>query len=221
MRQFARFGYATLHIDLPGCGDSEGEFKDADWEGWLDSLRTGYDWLRTQVDGPIVVWGLRLGGALAVDLSSQLPGTAGLLLWQPITNGEVFLNQFLRIKLAAEMLADTKSQIGLKQMREQLSKGEPVEVGGYMLSPRLAARIDALRLAHMRVAVPTHWFELSSVGDGELSPASSRVIEAWVSKGGGVSSQVLSSDAFWATQEITECPALIPATSRALSELLK
>src|SRR5690606_27532247 len=37
-RAFASAGWAVLQVDLAGCGDSEGDFADADWQTWLDDV---------------------------------------------------------------------------------------------------------------------------------------------------------------------------------------
>ncbi|MDD5034238.1 MAG: hydrolase 2, exosortase A system-associated [Methylococcaceae bacterium] len=218
-RHFARQGYAVLQFDLLGCGDSTGDFEDASWETWQACLRTAYDWLETRVEGPILLWGLRLGATLAADLSKLLPELAGLILWQPVLNGENFLNQFLRIKLASEMLAEGKSQIGTRELRQQLASGEAIEVGGYRLAPALAAGIDPLRLGHMPISVPVLWLELTAAGTA-LSPASSGIVEAWRKTGKTVFTQAIAGEAFWASTEISECPALIDETTLALEKIL-
>ena len=38
---FAQAGYAVLQLDLFGCGDSDGELKDACWQTWKDDVRLG------------------------------------------------------------------------------------------------------------------------------------------------------------------------------------
>ena len=53
----------------------------------------------------------------------------------PFSHGDIFLNQFLRIKLASEMLADGQAQSGTKALRAQLEQGESIEIGGNLLCP--------------------------------------------------------------------------------------
>ena len=100
-------GYSVLQLDLSGCGDSWGDFSDARWERWRNDAIAGMRWLRGQSDRlPLLLWGLRLGATLAIDLATRLPDVHALLLWQPVTSGALFLKQFLRIKLASEMLTE-------------------------------------------------------------------------------------------------------------------
>lgn len=209
-RAFAEAGYAVLQPDLTGCGDSAGDFGDADWDAWQDDVRLAHAWLSQQNFGPLTLWGLRTGAALAADMARELAGVSRLILWQPVVSGELFLNQFLRIKLAGEMLSAGQAQSGTKQLRAQLDAGESVEVGGYQLNPGLARALAGWKLADHPPPCPVHWFE---VGAGEaLSPASQRVAEAWRAAGTALTTRPVVGEPFWGTQEITECPALLDAT---------
>jgi exosortase A-associated hydrolase 2 len=217
-RRFAAAGCAVLQIDLFGCGDSSGDFADARWEIWKQDLRVALGWLKSRVDGPLDLWGLRLGATLAADVARDpAMGIEQLLLWQPVSNGELFLTQFLRLRLAAEMLAEGAAQTGVRELRETLSRGAPLEIAGYDLSPELAAAIETLRLADLVPAVKhVHCLEISSAGEPKVSPASLRTLEAWRSKGLDVRAAAVSGEPFWSTLEITECEALLTATENSL-----
>ena len=60
-RAFAAAGIAVLQIDLFGCGDSCGDFASARWDQWLRDLTVAADWLAERGNGPMQLWGLRLG----------------------------------------------------------------------------------------------------------------------------------------------------------------
>ena len=216
-RALAAAGYAVLQVDLTGCGDSAGDFSDGCWSAWLDDARLAHDWLQTKTAMPITVWGLRTGALLAADLAQQLPAIQGLVLWQPVIDGGVFLTQFLRIKLASDMLAEGQSRSGTKEMLASLEANQSVEVGGNRLSPAMAREMGCIKLAAMRPACPVAWLEVGSVGNEQLSPASQRVADAWRNAGAQIQSQTVTGDPFWATQEISECPELIDATLARLS----
>lgn len=216
-RHFAANGYAVLQVDLTGCGDSAGDFGDATWSIWRDDVRSAHAWLADRAPGPRVLWGLRSGAALAAEMAGELAGVARLLLWQPVIHGAQFLQQFLRIKLAAEMLNKGQSQSGTPGLLARLEAGETIEVGGYLLAPQMAAELHALKLANLAPACPVEWFELGSQGSGELSPASLGVIDAWRTAGVTVRGHCLLGEPFWVTQEITECPELIDATLESLA----
>ena len=219
-RKFASQGYAVLQIDLLGCGDSTADFEDASWDIWKECAKIAVCWLKNKMDLPIILWGLRLGGLLAVEVSRQLPRISGLILWQPTTNGENFINQFLRIRIASEMLAPNQLNIGIKQLREKLNSGESVEVGGYSLSSKMALAIDKLRIMDTMITCEVFWFELSNINATTISPASIKVIDYWKSLGTKVHEYSIKGDYFWLSQEIQECHDLLDQTQKAILKLV-
>src|SRR6185503_19033996 len=107
-------------------------------------------------------------------------GIEGMLLWQPVLNGEQFLTQFLRLQLAAEMLSAGAAQTGVRELRAVLARGESLEIAGYALHPRLAAAIDGLKLAELTPSVNrVYWLEVAAHEEPRLAPASERVLGAW------------------------------------------
>ena len=105
-RAFCARGYNVLQIDLLGCGDSSGDFGDARWHAWHEDVALATDWLARHTEGPVHLWGLRLGALLALDHSRQAGRSfAGLLLWQPVISGAQFMTQFLRLRMGSEMLS--------------------------------------------------------------------------------------------------------------------
>jgi len=145
-------------------------------------------------------------------------GIEQLLLWQPVSSGEQFLTQFLRLRLAAEMLADGAAQTGVRELRETLRRGVTLEIAGYALDPRLAAEIDAQDLADLVPAVKhVHCLEVTAAAEPKVSPASQRALDAWRSKGLDVRAAAVTGEPFWATIEVTECEALLAATESSLN----
>lgn len=212
-RRFAAQGYHVLQLDLTGCGDSSGDFADASWQTWLDDARLAHAWLADRTAAPVSLWGLRTGASLAVALSRELPGIRQLTLWQPVVNGDQYLNQFLRIRMASEMLDAGQGHNDTKTLRARLEAGEPIEVGGYLLSPALAGDLARLKLSALPPPCPVNWLELGAAAGDQPSPASQRVVEAWRDHGVTVHTRTLAGEPFWLTQEITECPGLLEATS--------
>ena len=210
-RAFAARGYAVLQIDLTGCGDSTGDFADASWSVWRDDACLAHAWLSAKNRLPITLWGLRTGALLATDLAASLRPSS-LLLWHPVTDGSLFLTQFLRIKLASEMLSDGKSKSGTKDLLAQLDAGQGVEVGGNMLSPAMARELGAVKLTAMTPNCPVTWLEIGAAHSEQLAPAGQRVVDKWTETGIRVDVQTVSGEPFWSTQEITECPLLIDAS---------
>lgn len=216
-RALAAAGHAVLQLDLTGCGDSVGDFGDATWAAWRDDVRLAHAWLAERTPGPITLWGLRLGASLAVDAAPALPNLARLLLWQAVSNGEQFLAQFLRIKLASEMLGEGRAQSDTRKLLARLAGGEPVEVGGYLLAPGMARALTQLKLAELHPPCTVEWMELGAQAGGDIAPAGRATVERWRSAGIYVHTQTVAGEPFWAAQEITECPDLIAATMQVMT----
>ena len=215
-RALAAQGVAVLQIDLYGCGDSDGDFADARWAGWLDDLHLGAAWLQARHPGAIGLWGTRLGALLALDYARQARHRPGpILLWQPVSSGAAYLNQFLRLRQAGAMLSGAERSDNAA-LRAQLQRA-PLEVAGYALHGALAEAIEALDGAALAppAAVPVHWFDLGAPGR-TLAPGAAMVAAQWRAGGATVHTHLVDGPAFWATQETTECPALLAATVAAM-----
>lgn len=215
-RRFAAEGFAVLQPDHYGCGDSGGDFGDARWETWLDDLGTALDWLGQRSHGPLVLWGLRTGCLLLTDLLRQCQLEPDrILLWQPVVNGEQYMNQFLRLRMAASMMGGEKE--GVKALRARLDAGETLEVAGYDLHPELARSLAEARLAAPSRGVVS-WFEVGAGEGMEVSPAARQVAEKWTADGITLDTTRVQGEPFWQTQEICELPELIELTIRQCLE---
>lgn len=215
-RAFAAQGYGVLQIDLYGCGDSSGDFRDARWTIWKQDMAQACDWLSQQMSGPISLWGLRLGALLALDFSADAQQSVErLILWQPVIDGRSHMNQFLRMRIASQMLADDgpNDPIGVTSasMRAQLAAGASVEVGGYELAAELAAAIDLQDASARAPHCPTHWFELATAG--AIAPAVARHAQRWRDGGAQLQLHPVCGVPFWAGTEIAECHAMLAATT--------
>lgn len=218
-RALARRGHRVLLIDLYGCGDSDGDFADARWGIWLDDLERASAWLRQEalIDDRLILWGLRLGATLAVAHANRASiSPCALHLWQPVVSGEAYLTQFLRLRLAGEMISGERSVGGTKQLRAEWGAGRSVEVAGYEIASELAQAIDAIRITDCRGTVtPLHWYEVAS--DAIATPATQNVVTALRQQGVEVDLHVVVGEPFWATTEIAECPQLLRQTASVLA----
>jgi uncharacterized protein len=216
-RALAAAGWTVLQIDLGGCGDSEGDFGDASWAGWVADARDAAAWLGERSGRAPWLWGLRSGCLVASAAAQGLPALQGLLFWQPVLSGRQFLQQFLRLKIAAQILGSADAErVDTRELRERLLRGDSVEVAGYDLSPALAEGLEAADLVPVPGQAPVAWIEVSGAGAG-LSPAARTRAAQWQDAGHPVDTRCVAGQAFWQTQEITECPALIEATLEALA----
>lgn len=212
-REFAEMGFAVLMVDLFGCGDSEGEFAEATWAGWLNDIGVAAASLESRTGTAPYLWGLRLGASLVLEYSLQNSRAPALLLWQPVLHGENFLTQFLRLKVASAMLSEKGDQKSTQQLKELLLAGETVEVAGYGLSSAMTARISQFSGATITTpSYPIYWAEIIADNQREISPSVNKVHEAWHARNSKVQLAPAVGEPFWSTPEITECPELIHVT---------
>ena len=132
--RLAGAGYPTLRFDFRGTGDSldaEDEAADA-LPGWLAQIARASEELKARSGVTrVVLAGARLGATLAV-----LAGGAadGLVLLAPVPRGQAWLR---RLRFAGA-LTSAPSPPG---------REEPLETGGYWLSPETVRSLTAIDLA--------------------------------------------------------------------------
>ncbi len=223
-RALAAAGLAVLQVDLLGCGDSAGDFGDATWARWQADVAWAVQHLQRRSgagdDLPLWLWGHRVGALLATQVADQLAEATGrapnLLLWQPTGQGKTALQQFLRLKAAAEML-DGGAKGVTESLKRELAAGRPVELAGYRLHPALAQGLEAATLAPPRRPARAVWLEVASGEAPELLPASRMALERWRAAGWQVDAAAVAGPAFWQTTEIEDAPALVARGTQAVT----
>ena len=217
-RALAAAGWVVLQVDLFGCGDSDGDFGDADWQRWLADVDEARDWLRSEARQEPVLWGLRAGCLLAAAAASRAGGRVELVLWQPVVSGRQHLTQWLRLNVAGRLLdASATDRSGTRELQARFARGESVEIAGYRMAAALAAGLENADLAPPPTPARIAWLEVASGEDASLAPASSARIDAWRAQGHDASGRAVKGLPFWQTQEIAEVDALIAATTAVLS----
>lgn len=222
-RKWAAAGYNVLIPDLYGTGDSGGEFVDAKWADWREDMQFLLQWVFSHAAQSIVFWGLRTGCLLAADLyrvvdDSERYRIDQLIFWQPVLNGDQFVTQFLRLRVAASMMLGGKETVA--NLRELLTKQGCIEVAGYELNSDLVSQIGEVSLLNLTPSPRTKcfWFDVASSKNKPLSLAANKLIEQWKQANVVVSSQLIEGDSFWTTQELSMAPALIDATLSLMNE---
>lgn len=217
-KAMASAGYMVLQVDLFGCGDSAGDLADATWESWIANLVEAGAWLSAQAGVALCWWGLRTGALLAAEAAGRIGQPCRLLLWQPVMLGKQYLQQFLRLKIASELMSGGAEGM-MNRLKVQLAEEGAVEIAGYALTSSLARGLEGAELAIPEVARRADLIEVSSGGTGELSPAVGAWLEKWRDAGRDVRGASVAGPAFWQTAEIEECSPLIEASLRLLAEM--
>jgi hypothetical protein len=92
------------------------------------------------------------------------------------------------------------------------------EVGGYELSPGLAADLEGPDLR--KLAPPTgasvRWFEVGAGESPDLTRVATDRLRDWTAAGITADGIALAGDTFWSTVELTGCPALAAQTASFL-----
>jgi exosortase A-associated hydrolase 2 len=222
-RALAEQGYAMSVIDLFGTGDSDGDFGEASWDIWLQNIADVIAWLKQQGAHTITLWGLRLGALLAMDFSHHNPGLVDrLLLWQPVLNGDVFVTQFLRLRVAAAMMNAALPQEKTSELKSRLLNGQTLEVAGYALHPDLIRPLVALKavtlsLQNIKEVVI---FELAASNESEPSLLNQQFLNRLQAVDIKASLTVVEGDTFWGSQEIVTTLNLIQFTSEKVKQWL-
>lgn len=204
-RKFCGEGYGVLILDLYGTGDSEGTFGEASVEVWQKDILAAIGWLNEKSATPPILWAMRSGALIAADIVQKYPDiTDQMIFWSPVGNGEKFINQYLRIKLASEIAGNkTESKLTVKKLWERLNAGDNLEIAGYTLSPELARGFAGISLNKIRLPekISLKWIEISPNDPPGLSPASQRIIEIWERDKINISFKTVNDIAFWTLQE--------------------
>lgn len=208
-RMLAAEGWRVAQVDLYGCGDSDGEFRDASWAAWTTDLDNELQACDSRL--PVWLWCMRAGALLAPSLLASRP-QLNLLLWQPVLSGALHLQQFLRLH-AGSRIVGSGAAADAPAPSTLLRAGHTVELGGYELSPALAASLEQAKfdVPHSfrgRIV----WLEVGAQEPPQASLPSMQAIARMRERGVAVELDVLQGPAFWQTQEIEECEPLLMRT---------
>ncbi len=211
---FSEQGYGVLILDLFGTGDSAGGFGEATWQNWLQSIDTAIDWLKQQGAYSINLWGLRTGVLLAMDFAnSSTHRIERLIAWQPVLNGDTFITQFLRLRVAAAIMNPTAPREKTADLKQQLLEGQAIEVAGYWLNPDLVRPLVALHADRLKWQTINEVAVFEVVANEDIAASNTPLLAILQKQPINASLTKVVGDAFWACQDISEIPDLIKVTS--------
>jgi len=148
-RTLAARGIPVLRFDYTGAGDSAGETASTSVDTYLDDLGAAVEALVARVPAATRVGlvGLRFGASLAAQfaerarLTQKFPVVLGgpLALWDPILDGESYIQELLRINLSTQLAVYGKVQESREVLVERIRAGGIANVEGYEIGLPLFA----------------------------------------------------------------------------------
>jgi uncharacterized protein len=92
-------GFAVLRFDYYGCGDSSGSTEEGRIPQWLEDISTAVSQVRRRTAAvQVCLIGLRVGAALAMMSAAERTAPESLVLWDPVVNGNGYLNGLQRLQ---------------------------------------------------------------------------------------------------------------------------
>lgn len=209
-------GHGLLTVDPYGTGDSAGDFAEGDWQQWIDDTATAIGYARELGYSHVALLGVRLGAMLAAS-AATLAKVERLLFWQPVANGKVALNQFLRLKIAASMGRD-EAATSTSALEDEINAGNSIQVAGYDISPALFKGLKAANLTDVmtQLSLPVDWYTVLASAERKTPRGDKTVMEKWQKAGAQLCHHEIIGPAFWQAHERTLAPALVDATAALL-----
>jgi len=137
-KQLAQAGFCVLRFDYLGTGNSSDEGDDKEHVAtWLDSIHHAITALKTHTGvTKISLFGVRLGGTLAMMAAQDRHDIASLVLWTPVTKGNAYVREIRALGL-------------LKKPTTTSQKDEPhdhLEAAGMYLSASTISELNKIDL---------------------------------------------------------------------------
>lgn len=212
----AEAGYHTVLPDLYGTGESDGEFAGANWHGWVEQLACCVDSL--QRDHGVERYSLvavRAGALLVADyLRRPVERPERLVLWQPVIEGDACLSQFLRLRLAADMLSGERDKETPSSLRQRLAADDVVEVAGYALSRSISDGLASasLRQIESESLPPLCWIDLVSSEEQPAPLVNRNLVTALRDAGRDVCYTTCIGQPFWSSIDTLENSEVVART---------
>ena len=210
-QRLTRAGFDVMRFDYFGTGDSAGDDRDADLDGWTGDVLTAYEELLSRSGSSRAAWlGARLGAPLVARATHRAARTPErVVLWDPIVDGGAYLAEIgalhertLEISYAGvQPLWRAFPRSASECMGFELA--QPLQEGLRALTPETFAAPRALRCEVICGAVP----EIRALA------------AAWSASGLRVDTTLLADAFDWTTEDL-ESVLVPPDTLARLAEAL-
>ncbi|VAW34698.1 hypothetical protein MNBD_DELTA04-1627 [hydrothermal vent metagenome] len=139
-RMIAEEGFPVFRFDLSGCGDSEGDLDHSTVEDWRQDLDKAIEIFHQETGvSRYLLWGLRLGAGLALmrEQYSKDDEPAGLILWQPVLDFSLHIEQFLRRSISSQILKKSNGLVSGMDAETEMRIYDTAHVIGYPITKHL------------------------------------------------------------------------------------
>lgn len=133
--QLSNVGIPVLRFDYYGCGDSGGNCEQGQISQWLSDVSTAIDEMRRRYCVErICLVGLRLGGTLSVMVGAGREDIDGMILWDPVVEGERDIRELESSHLDMLRYAHVKTN-------QHISDNKHLEILGFPMTDSMIADI--------------------------------------------------------------------------------
>ncbi len=213
-RMLAASGVPVFRFDLSGCGDSEGDFQFSSLEDWQQDLDAAIEVFRKETGvSQCLLWGLRLGAGFALLRQQCSNDIAGLILWQPVLDFSVHMNQFLRRAISSQISKGSEKTIGL-DINDDLQRHGLTHVMGYPITKDLCDSFKSMGKQPANVVPSVPAFILSISLMDQPAFAIKKYAERLQNAGSSVTLQHVIAEPFWDRYWQWECQKTAEATLR-------
>lgn len=194
--RLAARGWAVLVPDLYGCGDSPGESAEITLSAWRNDLLRCAMLVRQRAPGPSVLWGVRAGALLGVDVAVALDQLVDAhLFWQAPESGRAAADVLAATSALPSRLLSALSELRM-HAPATVERGSPPAVAFIEINPTPASLGD--------VSLPTR-----------------ALAESWLDAGYVAGARAARCPAFWDSAQLARPlpDALFDATEDFLESI--
>ena len=163
---FTRAGFHVLRFDYYGCGDSGGNSDEGDIAQWLDNISTAIEEMKDSSGvTKVTLVGFRLGATLSVLAGEDRNDVDGLVLWDPVVNGNDYIQEL--VKIQEEWMANN-----LPDPNQSYQNNGNLEIMGFPITSKLQSGLEKINLLKIKKQIANQICLVESgkmKSDGQLS----------------------------------------------------
>ena len=220
-RSIAENGLPVLRFDFSGCGDSEDGLENVSIEDMMVDIHCAVNALKKKTNvSECVIWGLRLGAGLGLIYSKKIGNVAGLILWEPILEFELYIKTLLR-SLIISSLTKNKNTISDNyptKVNTEVPIHETVSLNGYPITHSLYKEFcETGKMPFLiRPDMPIALFSISLMDNPSVMI--NNYFNSFKNNNSKIEKRHIQAEPFWDRYWRWTCPDLVDATQQWILE---